>query len=585
MAQIKGGSTIGGQPIESTMGTNIKIANHSIDENAHPVATSTKNGFLSSADKIKIDLLFENNDGSIVSPSSVNGNVLVNLNEVVVYTHPANHPASIITQDSTRRFVTDAQITSWDAKIDAAIAYNRTQLDNFLNAKVDKVSGKVLSSNDFTNAEKTKLAAIATAANSTAISSINGNIKIDGVETVIYTHPDNHPASIITEDSTHRFVTDAEKVSWNAKLDSANFYSIAEVDAALLTKVDKVAGKALSTNDYTNADKTKLSDISDDANHVTSSTTNGNIKIDSSETVVYVHPSGDGNLHVPATSTTNNGKFLKAGSTAGSLSWAGILASEITTDSSRNFVANTDIANWNAKADASNVYTRSQVDASLSTKADTSIIYTKAQIDASLVNKADVSNVYTKAQVDTSLSTKANISSFMNKSVLDSLSDISGSLAYNGVAVTGNSTIDSGTSLPTANSFQRSKLFVLLGDTGVTEIASLSISAGSTANSNVTITLDGVATTVSLLTSDNTATLVASKIRSAIFSGWTTGGSGTTVTFTSTSTGARTDATYSAGSTGATGTMTTTTQGVTSTEDKIHICKKLGNDTYDWVEL
>ena len=35
----------------------------------------------------------------------------------------------------------------------------------------------------------------------------------------------------------------------------------------------------------------------------------------------YVHPSTDGNLHVPATSTTNNGKVLKAGATAGSISW------------------------------------------------------------------------------------------------------------------------------------------------------------------------------------------------------------------------------------------------------------------------
>jgi hypothetical protein len=35
----------------------------------------------------------------------------------------------------------------------------------------------------------------------------------------------------------------------------------------------------------------------------------------------YSHPTGDGNLHVPATSTTNNGKVLTAGATAGSLSW------------------------------------------------------------------------------------------------------------------------------------------------------------------------------------------------------------------------------------------------------------------------
>lgn len=35
----------------------------------------------------------------------------------------------------------------------------------------------------------------------------------------------------------------------------------------------------------------------------------------------YTHPTGDGSLHVPATSTTNNGKVLTAGATAGALSW------------------------------------------------------------------------------------------------------------------------------------------------------------------------------------------------------------------------------------------------------------------------
>ena len=33
-----------------------------------------------------------------------------------VYTHPSTHPASMITQDASNRFVTDAQITAWNAK-------------------------------------------------------------------------------------------------------------------------------------------------------------------------------------------------------------------------------------------------------------------------------------------------------------------------------------------------------------------------------------------------------------------------------------------------------------------------------------
>lgn len=42
----------------------------------------------------------------------------------------------------------------------------------------------------------------------------------------------------------------------------------------------------------------------------------------------YSHPSGDGNLHVPATGTSNSGKVLKAGSTAGSISWAALSKSD-----------------------------------------------------------------------------------------------------------------------------------------------------------------------------------------------------------------------------------------------------------------
>lgn len=54
-------------------------------------------------------------------------------------------------------------------------------------------------------------------------------------------------------------------------------------------------------------------------------TTYYNIPI-SSEYNAYVHPTGDGNLHVPATGTTNSGKVLTAGATAGSLSWQANIA-------------------------------------------------------------------------------------------------------------------------------------------------------------------------------------------------------------------------------------------------------------------
>lgn len=47
-----------------------------------------------------------------------------------------------------------------------------TQIKNTLNNKVDKVSGKQLSTNDYTTAEKQKLAGIATQANKTTVENV-----------------------------------------------------------------------------------------------------------------------------------------------------------------------------------------------------------------------------------------------------------------------------------------------------------------------------------------------------------------------------------------------------------------------------
>jgi hypothetical protein len=38
----------------------------------------------------------------------------------------------------------------------------------------------------------------------------------------VYTHPSSHPASMITESTTKRFVSDAEKTTWNSKADLAS---------------------------------------------------------------------------------------------------------------------------------------------------------------------------------------------------------------------------------------------------------------------------------------------------------------------------------------------------------------------------
>ena len=97
-----------------------------------------------------------------------------------------------------------------------------------LGQKVDKVTGKGLSTEDYTTADKQKLAGIAAGANN-------------------YQHPATHPASVIVQDSTHRFVTDTEKTTWNGKASTAVATQSANglMSAADKKKLDDLTGGEL----------------------------------------------------------------------------------------------------------------------------------------------------------------------------------------------------------------------------------------------------------------------------------------------------------------------------------------------------
>jgi hypothetical protein len=93
------------------------------------------------------------------------------------------------------------------------------------------------------------------------------------------------------------------------------------------------------------------------------------------------------------------------------------------------------------------------------------------------------------------------------------------------------------------------------------EIASVKFDTGASADGNITITLNGVAFNVAVANGD-TATAVADKVRGTAFAGWTTGGSGTTVTFTANKVGVMSETTFTdTGTTGVTATVTRTQVG------------------------
>ncbi len=82
---------------------------------------------------------------------------------------------------------------------------------------VVKVAGKDLSSNDYTTEEKIKLGGISKQATKVESSSINGNIKIDGVNAKVYEHPSSHPAEMIEESATKKFVSTSQINNWDSK--------------------------------------------------------------------------------------------------------------------------------------------------------------------------------------------------------------------------------------------------------------------------------------------------------------------------------------------------------------------------------
>lgn len=69
---------------------------------------------------------------------------------------------------------------------------------NIIATTIKQSNGQTFSTNDFTNAYKTKLDGISNNANN-------------------YSHPATHPASMISESSSRRFVSDGEKSTWNNK--------------------------------------------------------------------------------------------------------------------------------------------------------------------------------------------------------------------------------------------------------------------------------------------------------------------------------------------------------------------------------
>ena len=160
----------------------------------------------------------------------------------------------MIEQDSNHRLVTDVEKNTWNGKANASHSHNYAgsnsaggaattalactgnsatatkatqdssgQQINSTYIKSLSVSGRTITYTKGNGATGTITTQDTNTTYNVATSSANGlmssadKAKLDGVATGAnkYTHPSTHPATVITEDSSHRFVTDEEKNNWN----------------------------------------------------------------------------------------------------------------------------------------------------------------------------------------------------------------------------------------------------------------------------------------------------------------------------------------------------------------------------------
>lgn len=170
---------------------------------------------------------------------------------------------------------------------------------------------------------------------------------------------------------------------------SQNTAAIAANTTAIQSKVDKVDGFGLSSNDYTSQEKTKLAGLSNYTLPTASDIVKGGIKV--------------------GTGLTMNGEVLSAtgGGMADSVEWDNVLGkpkfATVATSGAYNDLSGkpslSTVATSGSYNDLSNKPTIPTVDV------------TKSYVDTQLATKANASNVYTKSEVDSKVSSVYRVSS------------------------------------------------------------------------------------------------------------------------------------------------------------------------------
>ncbi len=128
--------------------------------------------------------------------------------------------------------------------------YDDTEIKESLNNKVDKIEGKMLSENDFTDDLKDKLINLS-------------NYDDTSLKTQIQTNTDNIEKidTKLIENDTKIEEIKQKNIDQDERLNNIKEYDDTYIRESLKNKVEKEEGKGLTTNDFTNTYKEKLDSI------------------------------------------------------------------------------------------------------------------------------------------------------------------------------------------------------------------------------------------------------------------------------------------------------------------------------------
>lgn len=191
-----------------------------------------------------------------------------------------------------------------------------------------------------------------------------------------------------------------------------------DVYNAIDTKVDKVEGKGLSTNDYVTADKTKVTNINEVVEAATKNITATDISITLDKRNLVTNAVENIELNLPASTTALAGLMLPSDKTK----LNGIAAgAEVNVN-----------ADWNATEGDAQILNKPTL-ATVATSGSYSdltnkptiptVDVNKKYVDDKLATKANASNVYTKAEVDSKVSSvyrvKGSVASYSSLPTVD----------------------------------------------------------------------------------------------------------------------------------------------------------------------